>query len=666
MAWGFHNTITPGQVAGALAAQPAPFSVTAYLKQNPGILNNYISGDPAPNGQTYENVYGSLAKYAIADAQANGSPADKQAIAANSLAADSAQADAQLLPALGYTQQGGTDANGVPLEQAFLNAALPEITNQITGDAARQKTADQLAASALAGAAAANTQLSRTQGGHFDGNTYFQQNPDVASSFNSLQNGPTPGTKIVNGQPMTQDQFAEYHYLNYGQQEGRKPAYVQSAQLAQDFNNADKTTAANIAANNTALKTQLGALTDATTAMQGNLQGDLAAKAAALQTQIASLNQNLDQLDASQKAALAQQIATQQQDLEQSIATQRQALQDQIAALGTAATADAAAKRASLEQEIQGLTAAQAPLNAARVAAAQMQVTAINAGLQSTQDQLTAKNALAGYVGGSSGQDAALARSAIDARQNAAIALGSANTANATDTRDIGVQGATGARTIADALAEAQMAIASQAAGGNAGLTVAGAQGKQQLGDLGATGLASITGNTAASRAGIGALGANTTYSNVAGGADAAKAIADARAQGTYGLTSGTAQNNLLTTQQGNAAKATYYDSDYARSLAAAVAPTTIAGNLVSTLNGLNNYSTSGLTNAQGLLNWWSTNQAPPPTTGAIAVTPSTAGNSISNLGTGLVNAGVSVGNANNWWKTPTTTGTYSVANNIP
>lgn len=665
---------TPAAPAAAPAATSStiPFDVTAYLKQHPELAQNYASGT-TPDGRTYQQVYGSLANYAATNALRTGGPDLTAAIKANNFVLPSGTtatinsngevnftggnglSDNTLLTAAGYESQGGNSTPSTPLEQQLLTTALPELQNQITGDANRRSIADNLANQTVAGAAAANAQLQRTQGGHFDGATYFQKYPDVASAYQSA------GGQAGTGQ--TVDQYAEQHYLNNGQKEGRSPFYVQSAQLSQDFNNANQTTAANIAAANQATQTQLQSLSQATTQMQQNLTGDLATKAAALQQQLTSLQQNATTLDAAQKAALTQQITSQIADLHDSIATQRQALQDQITALGTAADTQSQAKLAALNQEIQGLTAAQAPLNAARLAAAGMQATAINTGLESTKDQLTAQNALAGYYGGSTGQDAALARATIAARQNAAQAVGGAQTQNATDTRDIGFQGATGQNTIASALADAQNQIAQQSATGKAALTSGEAVGTQQLKDTQAGGTAAISGQTAQSLANIGNLGATTTYGNVSTGADQSRTIADALAQGSYGLNAGNAAQTLAANQAGNAAKATYYDNNYNRSLAAALAPASIASGTAGALTGLDQYATSGLNGALNTLNWWSTNSGTPPTPGAIATQPSTAGNSLSNLGSGLVNAGIGIGNSQNWWQSvPTKTTATSIS----
>lgn len=592
--------------------------------------------------------------------------------------------EVQLLDALGYQVNPqaipagspgstagslNTTGGGVPLEEGLLQTVLPRLTGDIAADAGRAAIADNLANTAVQGTQGLQTIFQRTQGGHFDSNTYFAQNPDVKAAFDA-QHAANPN--------VTADQFAEQHYLNYGQREGRQPAYIQSAQLAQDFNNANRTVADNIAAANQAATSQQAALNSATqqqltqlqqatAAMQQNLTGNLAERAAALQQQIATLTQNLDQLDATQRAALTTQIQQMQADLETSINTQRQALTDQITAMGNAATTEAAARRASLQQELDGLTAAQAPLAEARIKAGELQATAVNVGLQRTRDQLTADAARAGFVGGSTVQDAALARATIDARQRAAEAASGARVANANDTRDIAVRGATGQRTIADALSAAQRDLANQSATGNAALTGALAQGRQQIGNFGSAGTAAITNNTATARAGIGAMGANQTFQDRVFGANEQRSFQDALAQGTYGINNANitgnlniANNNAQQIQQaqnqGAAARATYYDNDYNRQLNAALGLTALPGNLTQTLTGLDNYANSGLNRTLNTLNWWQTNSGAAPTPGYTPVQPSNAGNDLSNLGNGLFRLGTSIGAAQNWWQTPTTT----------
>lgn len=538
-----------------------------------------------------------------------------------------------------------TPPSPVPLEQGLLDQVLPRLQADIDADVERATIADNLARTAVQGTEAATTILQRTQGGRFDGATYLRQNPDVAAAFEQ-QRAANPSLNI--------DQFAEQHYLTNGQREGRQPSYIQSAQLAQDFNNANQTVAANIAAADQAFQTNLTALQQATGAMQQNLTGALGERAAALDLQIASLTANLNQLDATQRAALAQQIGTMQADLEAAVNTQRQALADQIAALGQAATAEAAARRAALSEELARLTAAQGPLAEARVQAAELQATAVNVGLERTRDQLVADAARAGYVGGSTVQDAAMARATVDARQRAAEAIGGARTANASDSRDIAMRGATGERTIADALAAAQRDIAGQGATGNAGLTNALAQGRLQIGNFGSAGTAGISNNTALARSGIGTTGANQTYQDQVFGADQKRSLSDALATGTLGLSTNLAGQTQQAQNQGAAARATYYDNDYSRSLNAALGLTALPANLTNTLTGLGNYGNSGLNRTLNVLNWWDTGAGAAPTGGYVPVQPGNTGNDISGLGNGAFNFGTSVGAANNWWQ-PTT-----------
>lgn len=536
---------------------------------------------------------------------------------------------------------GGTPATNVGVEQGIYNRALPGLLADIDADTGRRTLADTLAASAVQGTQAATTQLQRTQGGGFDGRTYLAQNPDVAEAF-ERERLANPRADI--------NEFAERHFLTNGQREGRTPAYIQSAQLAQDMNNANVTTDANIAAANRAFQTNLTALTDATTAMQGNLSGNLAARAAALQQQITALNQNLDTLDAAQRRALTDQIASMQANLEQAVATQRQALQDQVRALGTAATTETAARRAALQTEIASLTAAQAPLAEARLKAAELQATAVNVGLEQTRDQLAADQARAGYVGGSTFGDASLARATVGARQKAGEAVSGARVANAGDMREINVRGATGERSIADAFAAAQREIAGLSATGERSLTDSFANERRRLGDGSATGLAAIANQTARDRAGIGAQGANTTFQDQIFGANQQRTIADALATGTLGLRGTLAGQTLADERAGNAARANYYDNDYSRSLSASLALTQLPGNLTQSLTGLDNYAQSGMGRTLNTLNWWNTGAGAPPTPGANAVNADTTGNSLSGLGSGIFGAALNAGNANRWW----------------
>lgn len=594
---------TPEQLSAAQAyLQKHPDQLATFQKDYAGDMNGWLTAftnwwtengagvtDLSPHGDELRLINALGGKIALQPGQ-TGLPPDVQAV---------------------------TGSQSVPLEQGLLDSALPGIQADIAKDAERRTVADNLATSATQGATAATTQLARTQGGHFDGKTYLAQNPDVAAAFAGAKQA-NPGLDI--------NTFAEQHFLENGQREGRKPAYVQSAQLAQEFANTDQATAASVSA-----------LSTATNALQQNLTGDLANRAAALQQQIQTLGSNLDQLDATQRSALAAQISATQANLEQSVAAQKIALQNQVEALGGIATAEAAARKTALEQEIAGLNAAQQPLADARVKAAQLQATAVNVGLERTRDQLTANNARAGYVGGSTAQDAAMTRATVDARQRSAEAIGGAQTANAIDTRDIGARGASGQRTIADALTSANRDIAATGATGNYNLTSGLATGTRTIADAGAAGAAGITNQTAQSRAGIGALNANTQFADQVFGADQKRSIGDALASGNYSLAT-----------QGTAAKTAFQNADFGRTMNASLALTAVPQNLVTTLNGLDNYANSGLNRAQNTLNWWSTGSGAAPTPGITPVQPSNTGNDISNLGAGVANAAL-----NKWWNTP-------------
>lgn len=534
-----------------------------------------------------------------------------------------------LINALGYDVNPtsgtlNTTGGGVPLEQGVLQIALPSIINDINRDEQRRNLATSLGNQTIAGAAGAASALQRTQGGGFDGRRYFELYPDVLAEYN--RQGGQQGTGL------TPAQFAERHYAEFGQREGRTPAYINSAQLNQDLTQIGQNTQANIAS-----------LQQATATLQQNLTGNLAERAAALQQLTATLNQNLDTLDASQRAALTQQIASQQANLEQSIASQRQALEQQVAALGNAAGTEAQARRAALQQEIAGLTAAQAPLAQARLNAAELQATAVNVGLERTRDQLTADAARAGFVGGSTVQDANLARATVDARQRAAEAIGGARVQNAADTRDIGARGATGERSIADALAQQNREIAGVGATGNFALSTSQAQQRQRLGDTQATGLASIANNTATARAGIGSQTAGMSYNNAVFGADQRRTIGDNLATGTSTLQ-----------QQGNNAQLSAYGNDFNRTvqsgLTLAAIPTAVTG----ALTNLDNYGNSGLTRGLNTLNWWASGPTTAPTPGYTQQQPSTSGNDLANLGAGLTNLGLQAGRQ--WWTTPSTT----------
>lgn len=427
-----------------------------------------------------------------------------------------------------------------------------------------------------------------------------------------------------------------------------------AARLAEEYAQADATGTRISDSASTAAAEQLAALQASIAAMQENLTGELATRAQALADQIASLTANLDTLDASQKATLAQQIAANQQNLEQSITAQRTALSDEITALRGAADAQSQARAAALQQEVDALTSAQAPMAKARLDSANALATAVNMGLQSTTDAMTAQRAKQGYLGSSSFDQANLARAAIMARQQAAGALGGAREQNASDIRDINVHGATQGRSIADELAGNLASISGREATGGRSLADLLATGTRDIGDTSAAGIAGISGQTATGKFNVGNTGATQTFQDQTFGATQKRALADALASGGAGIAS-----NLATQQQGardatTNARQSYFDNAYTRGQAGNLAIPGLTSSLVGNLTALDNYGQSGLGRSLGTLNWWSA-PGTAPTANYNAVQADNSGNQVSALGSSLLGTAIGVGNANNWWATPKT-----------
>lgn len=512
--------------------------------------------------------------------------------------------DLGLLQALGYEATADPnvlDPSGQPLEQALLEEVIPGVIGQVQGDTARQAEVDRLTDQTTTGFNDLRTVLDRS----------------------AITTDPTTG------QPT-------------------------SANLDAQRANADATSAAITGAAEAAAQSQLAALQTSVAQIQGNLSGALADRAAALQQAIGAYSQNLTTLDASQRAALAEQIAAQQQNLEQSVATQRQALEQEVSALQGNASAAAQSRRAALEQQLSTLRAAQAPLNDARMRAGEALATAVNLGLQSTQDQLRAEAAREGFVGGSTMQDAALGRAAIGARQDAAQAIGNARVANATDSRDIEARGSERLYSIEDVLAGETQRARDYGASTGARLTAGAAEGLRAINDAGAAGTRTIADTTATNRANLGNYGASTTYADTTAGIDANLNLKNALATGTYDISTNLAGQTQNAATQGAIAKSGYFDQLYPGALNAAQITAGLPAAEAAAKTSLIPYGTAGANNALGLLNWWNTS-ATPPTSTAVTTQPNQTGNQIGALGANLVGAGFQIANANDWWKTPTT-----------
>jgi len=425
--------------------------------------------------------------------------------------------------------------------------------------------------------------------------------------------------------------------------------------LAEELAQADQTTGAISSSAATAGAEQLAALKASIESMRGNLVGDLANKSTILANQVDALIANLGTLDETQKAALTEQIAATKNNLETSIAAQKQNLTTEVAALRGAADANSVARRQALEQEIAGLTAAQLPLNQARLDSANAMATGINLGLQNTTDQLTAQRAKQGYLGGSSFDQANLARAAIGARQNAAQVMGGAREENAADMRTIGARGATEGRSLADQYANDLLSISGREATGGRTLSDTLAQGTQVIGDAGATGLATIKNNTGLGLANINNTRANQYFADQTKASTDLRSLLDSLAKGEAGVSSNTSIQQQAARDQGTTAKQGYFDNAYTRGQGAILSRPGLSSQLTQTLTGLDNYGSTGLNRALNTLNWWSSNGQAAPTTGYVPVTASNTGNDIAGLGAGLLGAGLNIGNANSWWQKPKT-----------
>jgi hypothetical protein len=489
---------------------------------------------------------------------------------------------------------------GQPLEQALLNQVLPGVIGQVEGDVVRQAEVDRLTGETTVGFNDLRSVLDRS----------------------AITTDPTTG------QPT-------------------------SANLDAQRVNADTTSAAITAAAQEAAQSQLAALQTSVAQVQGNLSGALAERAAALQQAIGAYSQNLTTLDSAQRAALADQIAAQQQNLEASVATQRQALEQEVASLQGNASAAAQARRAAAEQQLATLRAAQAPLNDARLRAGEALATAVNLGLQSTQDQLRAEAAREGFVGGSTMQDAALGRAAIGARQDAAQATGQARVANATDSRDIEARGAERLYSIEDVLAGETQRARDYGASTGARLTAGAAEGLRAINDAGAVGSRTIADTTATNRANLGNYDAGTTYADTIGGVDANLNLKNALATGTYDIATALAGQKQNAATQGAVAKAGYFDQLYPNAINAAQITAGLPSAEAAAKTSLIPYGTAGTNNALNLLSWWNS-AATPPTSTAVTTAPSQTGNQIGALGANLVGAGFQVANSQDWWKKPT------------
>lgn len=308
-----------------------------------------------------------------------------------------------------------------------------------------------------------------------------------------------------------------------------------------------------------------------------------------------------DAAAAEQQRALDAQIAANSSSLTAELAAKQTALQQELSTLGGAVDELSVARKAALGSEMQKLVEAQNEVNAARIRAAESQASQINLGAEATVDRLTADAARRGYVGGSTGDSNALARSIIGARQQAAATRTAADLTNSQDNMRLSAYGAGENRSITDDIAGKRYDIAGYGAG----------QGRQ-----------------------LSNYGADQTRANADFGSSETRNIADANAQRKLG----------------------FFSNDVTRRLAALSLPAQAVQQEFQVRDMADNYGQSGLRRSMENLNFFNIGTSQAPNTNPYYVQPNTTtGDTMQNLGAGLVNLGGSIGNANNWWSKPTT-----------
>lgn len=245
------------------------------------------------------------------------------------------------------------------------------------------------------------------------------------------------------------------------------------------------------------------------------------------------------------------------------------------------------------------------PLLQSRLDAAEAQAAAASLGEQTARDQIAANMAAQGYLGGSSFADAQNARATIDARTAAAQALGAAKTANATDVLGVNNEAT-------DSIYDAENGITTQRLG---------------LGNSAADSIYKVTTDASAGRLGVKNEASDALY-------DAAN--------------------------WGAAQKLSYLDADTKRRLSNLETPIDLAGQEVNLTTAIDNAGWAGLNRSLAALDWWKlANSDGGGTTTAAPTTTDTTTSVAGAIGPSMVNAGLSVAQANNWWKkTGTSTGT--------
>lgn len=286
----------------------------------------------------------------------------------------------------------------------------------------------------------------------------------------------------------------------------------------------------------TTLRNETEASGRLTAGLQAGLNDQLKTQTGALNTELAALQGGLDKQLETRRNALADQLRTRGVNLDAELAARQGALTGQLTARGEAISAQEAARRQALAQAVDELYAAQDPLFAERLKAAQTAATEVNLASQTARDQIAAQYAQDGYVGSSSGTDAALARAAIAGRQGAANLLGQANVRNAGDRAEVGRYAAMEGRGVSDFASDARRGLADFGADETRGLRDYGSGQRRELGDFGADESRSLTDFGAGEQRGLTTYGANERRGLTDYGADETRKISGLDSERTYSL----------------------------------------------------------------------------------------------------------------------------------
>lgn len=367
------------------------------------------------------------------------------------------------------------------------------------------------------------------------------------------------------------------------------------------------------------------ASTRATNELLGNVSQNTSERNAALAALVNSATEGLrTQVDA-RGLAINQQEAARRQALADLVAAERAAIQTDVSERGASLQSELATRRDALAKSIADLTAAQEPLNAERIKAAQTQATAVNLAAQQARDQAVAQAAQDGYVGSSSGGDAAMARAMLAGRQGAAEQLGMARVANASDMAGIGRYGATERRALGDYGAIQNRQVSDYGTGQ-----------RRSLADLNAGETRSMSDSFAKDRRDLSDFSANE-----------GRNIASQGAAQRYNIANENANLGMTIRNDGSTRRFDLFSNDLNRRLANLNTPATLFNSRINLANAAEDFGNSGFNRTMDSLNRFRTSGAPAPSlTPNLTTANTTMGNGLQNLGGGLAGAGFSMMNS--------------------